>query len=107
MPLIVWLGGVIAAFFAQLFVWFSQYVVKRVAIIAAAITIIGIVTTAFFASVYGLVSSLSLALPSEYVSHLGLFLPGNVTACLTIILSAKMLRFAYDMNIRIIQMKVF
>ena len=101
-----WLAGVIASAFAGLFAWFMTFVTKRFAIVAAGVVIIVSLTSSLYAALAALVSTLALTLPPTLVGNVGLFVPSNLGACVSIYVSARLLRWAYDWNVKIIQMKM-
>lgn len=101
-----WLGGLLISAFTALFLWFVQIFTKRLALVAAALVFIIGLTTALWAALEGLISGLTLALPSEFTQAIGLILPSNTTTCVAIMVSASMLKYAYDWNIKVIQYKL-
>lgn len=101
-----WLAGVIASAFAGLFAWFMTFITKRFAIVAAGLAIIVGLTAGLYAALGGLVSALAQTLPSELVGHVGLFVPSNLSACISIYISARLLRWAYDWNVKIVMAKM-
>jgi hypothetical protein len=103
---IPWLATIIGGSFAGLVGFFAKWVTTRVAIIAAAVLLIVGLTTALFSALEGLLAGLSYVVPTEIVSGAALVTPSNLTACTSIIITAHMLRYAYDWNIRVIQYKM-
>lgn len=101
-----WLGGVLGSFFSALFSFFATYVTKRLALVAAAVVLLISLTAAFWAALEGLVSGLSFALPAPYVAMFDHFVPGNATACLSIVISARLFRYVYDWNSLVVRMKM-
>lgn len=104
---IPWLAGILGSMFSALFSFFATYVTKRLALVAAAVVIIVSITGAFFAALQALIAGLVLQVPPEVSAMAALILPSNMDECVTICISAKMLRWVYDWNIRIIQYKLF
>jgi len=102
-----WLAGVITSAFTGLFVWFTQFLTKRLALVVAAIAIILAMTAAFFLAIEGLISALSLAAPIEVTQFAGFVLPNNISSSIAIIISARLLRYAYDWNVKFTQLKLF
>ena len=101
-----WLGTLLASAFGTLFTWFVTFMTKRLAIVTAAILVIVALTSALWATIEGSLAALSLALPNEFSAALGMILPSNASTCISIIISAHMLRYAYEWNIRIVQYKL-
>lgn len=104
MPVLAaWLG----ALFTSLVAFFSQYFVKRLAIIAAAVAAIVAATTAFFAALKALLSGVAAVLPEAVVIGASWVMPSNAVPCMSIVLSAWTLRWLYHWQIKIIQLKLF
>lgn len=103
---IPWLAGVIASAFLGIFTWFMSYMTKRLAFVAAAIIVIVSLTTALFAGIHSLTAGLVYVLPAAITQSVGLFAPSNLSLCISVLVSAKMLRYAYEWNIKIIQLKL-
>jgi len=101
-----WLAGVIASAFAGLFAWFMTFVTKRFAIVAAGLVIIVTLTASLYAGLGALVATVAVTLPPSLVGHVGLFMPSNLGACVSIYVAARLARWAYDWNVKIIQMKM-
>lgn len=104
---IPWLAGLIGGLFTSLFTFFASYMTKRFAILVTAIAVIVGLTTTLFNGLYGLVGALNLLMPPELLGALGHVMPSGGLACVTVLLTAKMARYAYDWNIKIIQYKLF
>lgn len=103
---IPWLASLIGGLFSSLFVWLATWLTKRLAIVAAAVIVLGTITLAFFAALEALVGSLGLVLPAEVLQGAAHVLPSNTSACVTAMLTARTLRYAYDWNVAIIKLKV-
>lgn len=101
-----WLASLLGGFFASLFSFFATYVTKRVAIVAAAVIIIGTLTVGLFTALELLVDALTFVLPAEFTGMAGHFVPPIAPACVTAHTTARLLRFAYDWNVRVIQYKL-
>jgi hypothetical protein len=102
-----WLAGIIGSAFAALFAWFMTFITRRFALVAAGIAIIVGLTTSLYAALLGLVAALVVNMPTEMTAHVGLFIPSNLGYCVTVYVSAQLLRWTYDWNVRIIQLKLF
>lgn len=104
---IPWLAGVLGGIFASLFTWLAQFVTRRLAIVVACISIILTLTVAFFAAVHGAITGLASISPPQLGLVLGFVMPSNFPSCLTVILTTHTLRWAYEWNVKIVQMKLF
>jgi len=101
-----WLAGVIGSGFMGVFAWFMTYLTKRIAFVAAAIVVLIALTSGLFLALEALTSGLVYVLPSSLTGSVGLFAPSNLSVCVSIVVSAHMLRYAYDWNVRILHMKL-
>jgi hypothetical protein len=101
------LAGWIGSFFTALVTFFAAFLTKRIALIAAAITAIVAVTGSFIVAVNMLVAGIYVALPPELAIGISWVWPDNATACIGAVTSAHLLRWAYDWNTKVIQMKLF
>jgi uncharacterized membrane protein YjjP (DUF1212 family) len=104
---IPWLAGILGSIFTGLLTFLSQYATKRVALVGSFIIAVGVVTTGFFAVLEGLIQAITVVAPTGFLESFALFLPHNTTACISAILAAKLARWVYDWNIKVIQMKLF
>jgi len=60
---------------------------------------IGIILGVFFASIFTLLDSVAVAVPSLAVQVWGWFMPPNAAGCLTVIISARVLRSILDYKV--------
>lgn len=102
-----WLAGIIGAMFTAIFSWFLQYVTRRFAIVLAVVSVIALVTVAFFSAINALILALEVTLPTQLFAAFSLVLPSNTTICLTAVVSAHLLRWVYSWQVRILQYKLF
>lgn len=93
------LGTLIANFAA----WLAQSMTKKVAVVTSVATITIALTGTMWAAMYSAGQALSVALPSEIGIAAGWFLPSNTSACFAALVSARAVRFAYDLRSKIIQ----
>lgn len=101
-----WLAAIFTGIFASIVGVLTKWLTKRVAIFVAAIAVLLTVTTSFMAAAYALINALTVALPTGFAQAWGLFMPGNTAACIGAIVSAHVLRWAYDWQTKIIQLKL-
>lgn len=102
-----WLASVLGSLFSGVVVWAAQFLTKRLAIVAAAVAVVIALTVTFFTALQALVTGLGLVLPAEVLQGAALLLPSNTDTCLTAMMTARTARYAYDWNIKIIQLKLF
>lgn len=100
-----WLAVSIGTFFSGLLAFFAKFVTKRVAIVGAAIGVILTITATFIAAIEGLLVGIAYAAPDFGVAFA--FFPPNMSACVSAIITAKILKWAYSWNVSFIQMKLF
>lgn len=101
-----WLAGILGSLFTGIVGFFVQFFTKRLAIVVAGVAIIVTLTAGLFTALEGLLSGLTYIVPTEISAGAALVTPSNLTACISIIISAKMLRYAYDWNVKVLQYKM-
>ena len=104
---IPWLASVIGGLFSAVFAYFAQFLTKRLAIVAAVVSVLIAITTAFFAAINGIVSALSVAAPPSVAVAASLVVPSNATACASAYMAALVARWAYQWNVKVLQYKLF
>lgn len=102
---IPWLATAIGTFLSSTIAWFATYTTRRIAIIAATITVIVSLTLGFIAAIEGIISSLTYVAPD--LTGVFAILPGNFSACIGAIVTARLLKWAYGWNVTLAQMKLF
>ena len=102
---IPWLASLLGGLFAGFFAWFLKFAAKRFAFVAAAISLIVVVTTAFFAAIEAVVATLSATAPDWVNTGASMIIPNNATACIAAYIAALVLRYTYFWAINIIYMK--
>lgn len=106
MPLVLWLGTLIGSLLTGLITFFANYLTKRLAIIAAVVVSIGVVTAAFFVAILALMSSVVAVAPPYLTLAVSLIVPANLPFVISIWLSARLLRWAYEWNVKVIQFRL-
>jgi uncharacterized protein with PQ loop repeat len=107
MPLFLWLATLLGSLFTSLVQFFMNYMTKRLAIVVAVVAAISALTFAFFASIVLLVNGISVALPPEFSKGLSLVIPSNLPLCVSSILTAHLIRWVYEWNVKVIQFRLF
>lgn len=96
------LAGLFGSAFSGLFSWFAQFLTRRVALVATAVTTVVAFTAGLLVAFTALINGIVAVLPPG--AQLGFaLLPPNTVPCLTAYVSALTLKWAYDWNTRIIQ----
>jgi hypothetical protein len=104
---IPWLAGALSAMFVSVFSFVTEYMTKRLAVVVAAVVVIGVTTVALFTAINLLLTGIAVAIPANYGAYAGMFLPSNLDECITAVASARVLKYGYDWQIKIIQYKLF
>jgi hypothetical protein len=107
MPLFLWLATLLGALFTSLIQFFMNYMTKRLAIVAAVLAVISTLTFGFFEAIVGLVNSIAVALPPQAAMGLSLVIPSNAPLCISSILTAHLIRWVYEWNVKVIQLRLF
>lgn len=102
---IPWLAAALGSILTSVIAWFATVFTRRVAIIAATITVITGLTVAFIAAIEGLIAGLTYVAPD--LAGAFVILPGNFSACISAMVTGKLLKWAYSWNISMAQMKLF
>lgn len=102
---IPWLAGLLGSLFSGIFTWVFQYFTKRLAVVLSGVVLVSGLTVALYSAFSGMVAALSYAAP-DFVVGAAIFMPTNAQLCLSSWVTAKVLRWAYDWNVKIIQWKL-
>lgn len=102
---IPWLAGALGTALTGLIGFFGKYFSKKIAILAAVITAAATLTAAFLAAIEGIIAGVSYTMPT--LGNWFVFVPSNFSACIGAIVSAEVIRWVYDWNIKIVQWKLF
>jgi len=102
MPL---LAGLVKALFAILMGWLGRYVTKRMALALAVSALFVTMTGALVVSLSAASSALLVAMPSFIGKAACWFWPSNGNQCISAMMAASAVRWAYDINVTVVQMK--
>lgn len=100
-----WLATLLGGLFTALLNFFTRFLSRRLAVVLIILAALATLTAAFFAAIGGLISGLSMAMPSFVALGLGHVWPANGQACIAAIASGHVLRFAYEWNVKAARMK--
>ena len=103
---IPWLAGVVGYFFSKTFEFFLNHFTRRIALVVAGVAVLLTITATFFAAIQVLIAGLAVAMPPEVVLGAGMFIPGNADECMTAVITAHVIRYAYAWQYRIVQYKL-
>lgn len=104
---IPFLASAIGGFFVAVVAYFAKFISKRVAVVLVALGLIATATLTFIGLIEGLMSGISVISPPWLTMAAGLVVPDNLSACVSILVSGRIARWAYEWNVKIIQMKLF
>lgn len=102
-----YIAAVLGGLFGGLVQWLAKYVTRRVAIVAAVIVLLFGMITAFFAAINAAVASISVLTPPGFNQAMSMVMPDNVPGLISILISARILRWVYEWNVKIIQWRLF
>lgn len=100
-----WLAGIIAAAFASLVTWLAKFLTEKLAVRVAIVLFFSGLVTAFALALEAIASSISFAFPAS-IGYVGLVYPTGGTAILAAVLSARLLRWAFDWKVKAATMYV-
>lgn len=99
------LAGVLGGLFSSVFSFAAQYFTKRIALVVTGLVLMAGIVSAFYAAIIALITSIAVTMPQEIIDAMGFFVPDNAVAVVTAVWTAKTLRYAYDWNIKTVQLK--
>lgn len=99
------LASFITSILSKLFEFFLKFFSKRVAIALVSITAMVSLTVGFFTAIKTIFTQIASVSPPFLNNAASLVVPDNFLACLTIMLSARLLRWGYEWNIKIIALR--
>jgi len=100
-----WLGGLVGSLLTSLVTVFSKRVVWRLGLLSATVGGMALLTGGLMVAGHAAILGLVTAMPAGASLGLSLFLPTNTGACVGAMVSARLLRWAYDWQIKILTMK--
>lgn len=107
MPLFLWLASFLGTIFTAIVSALMTHFSKRIAIILAVVAAIAALTTGFFLAIYSIASGLASVAPPFVLTAWSLIVPSNLTILISAMLTARVLRWVYDWNVKVIQYRLF
>lgn len=90
---------IVAAFLSaltvEIFNFLAKFATKRIALTVALMTILTSLILSIFSAVKTLILSLPLSLPDYLIHGFNFFMPDNMGTCISVIISAKILKWAF------------
>lgn len=105
--LLPWLAAAIAGLFFSLMQFFSKYVLKRFAIVLAVIGVTVTLTTGFFVAITSVTSAVVVFVPPEITVAAGWFLPNQTPTLLGLLFTCRLMRWAYEWHVKVVQWKLY
>lgn len=103
---IPWLAGILGALFSGLVAFFVQFLTKKLALTAAFVTGSIALFSVFFGVCWAILQGIVVASPPELSDAMRFLIPSNAPACMGAYLSARVARWVYDWNTRVIQFRL-
>ncbi|MDO9476222.1 MAG: DUF5455 family protein [Pseudohongiella sp.] len=100
------LGSTIVASVSGLIAFAGSMITARVGLVAAAVAAITALTIALIAVFTNLASSIQVAIPASAVEFAAAFFPGNLTTCVSVLVSAQAARWVFQRNVEVVKMLV-
>jgi len=100
-----WLASIIFGALSGSITFLAQYITKKLAI---TVVIVGVFISATAAMVVGIeaaVNAIFVAAPASLTTIAGLFIPPNYSTCIGVCVSARLIRWLYDQNMKILEFK--
>lgn len=100
----------IATFLSQilttLFTSWLQVVSKKFIIIAAVLAGMATIVAAFYIAIRATIDSISMVSPPYLNQAISLVVPDNFITLVTIQITARLIRFAYEWNVKVLQWRL-
>lgn len=100
------LAGFIGSIFSGFIGWLTAYLGKRLAVTLAVVAAFTAATATFWAAAEALVAGLVVSVPPDIVTVASWVVPPNLSVCIGAMLTARLMRFTYDWNTRVLQFKL-
>lgn len=101
-----WLATILGGLFLSFVSLLAQFLTKRLALILAVVLAMSGLTIAFFAGIVGIVNGLAEVSPPMLTQALGLVYPPNANLLIASCLSARVARWIYEWNMKVIYMRL-
>lgn len=83
-----------------------EYSAKRLIIIASVVALMGSFVAAFFFAIKTTIDSIALVAPPALNTAASLCVPDNLPMIVSLQLTARLLRFAYEWNVKVLQWRL-
>lgn len=102
-----YIAGLIGALFTSIFGFFVEHMAKRLAVVLTVVAGIALFVVGFFAAILAVIGGLNSVVPPGMSMALSWVVPENLPLIISTILTARVLRWAYEWNVKIIQYRLF
>lgn len=99
---LAWLGTAIGALIGVAVELFGIWITKKTLVSAAYVAAYAAIVAILFSACNGLISAITVNLPSQFNEAAGMFLPQNSYVCLSAIITAYGARYVYEQSIKIL-----
>jgi len=99
---LAWLATALTGLLPAAVDFFARWVTKKTLMMAAYYSAYAALTAGVFASVASGISVIAPDLPTGYHQAAGMFLPGNAYLCISAIVTATVVRWVYDYQVKLL-----
>lgn len=96
----------LANLFMRFIALFFEQTGRRLLVIAAVLAVLAGLVVAFYAAIKGLIENINLIAPAELSQAASLVVPDNFVTIASIQITARLLRFAYEWNVKVLQWRL-
>lgn len=96
----------LANLFMRFIALFFEQTGRRLLVISAVLAVLAGLVVAFYAAIKGLIENINLIAPAELSQAASLVVPDNFIAIASIQITARLLRFAYEWNVKVLQWRL-
>lgn len=104
---IPWLASLLGGLFVAVVGFFAEHLTKRLAIVVAVVVALSALTLAFFAAIVAIIAGVSSLSPPQLSMAMGLIYPHNLNLIIAAVFAARLARWAYEWNVKVLQMRLF
>ena len=97
-----WLAATIGGYFVTIFSFFAADTAKRLAVLLAGLAVFASLTGAFSLAIKAFLDAVAYPVPN--ISAIYLIIPSNFPSVVSAFISLRLLRWAYDWNIKIVRL---
>ncbi|WP_027330241.1 DUF5455 family protein [Marinimicrobium agarilyticum] len=103
---IPWLAGVLGSLMFSVVQLFAKYLTKRLALVAAAVVLTLGLTASFLLAIEGMINAVAPAVPDYFATAASWVVPDQTPAIVSAVVAARLARWVYEWNVKVIQWKL-